>query len=206
MSTTTTRNTTTVRSTNMITVRPFIGQTEAGFPFQGFACLTNGYWATRSNGFHIWAMSEAKAHDLASKAAGQSSTTPASFVEWGTLPARGTAPAARPAPAVQTPGPFAQGASPAPHAAARPVPQQAAVSRPRSAAQCGATLRLTSSNAMRCERGEIGGDLGKMRKGVLTALANYRVACGREGIEADEELVENALHAAGADLADSEAV
>jgi hypothetical protein len=59
---------------------------------------------------------------------------------------------------------------------------------------------------MRCERGDIGGDLGKMRKGVLTALVNYQDACAREGIAADAEIVENANHAAGVDFADSEAV
>jgi hypothetical protein len=206
--TTTTFNTTNNRSSAMITVRPFIGQTDSGFPFQGYACIINGYWGTRSNGYHIWAMSEGKAHELGRKVAGQVGTTPATFIEWGVLPTRGAAPAPRPAPQA-APGPFATAtpaARPAPVEAPRTVTVQAQAPRPRSAAQCAATLRLTSSNALRCERGDIGGDIGKMRKGVLTAMANYQEACKREGVGEDRELLENAVYAAGVDAIDSEAV
>jgi hypothetical protein len=44
---------------------------------------------------------------------------------------------------------------------------------------------LVSTNALRCERKEIGGDLGKARKAVETAFANYADACIAAGVEAD---------------------
>ena len=201
---TTTTNTTanTFRSHAMFTTRPFVSRTESGYTQTGFALLTNGYWAVRASGTHIWATSPDRALALAAKVGGKVSTTPASFVEWGEVSRKAPLPA---------PGPFAQGgpaslpaAQPAVQAP-RPVPVQAAVPRPRSAAQCRATLALVARNAVRCERGEIGGDLAKARKGVLTALANYEAACAAEGDGVDEGLVADALYAAGADLAAAEA-
>jgi len=198
MTTTTTANT---RSLTMFTTRPFISRTENGYTQTGFALLTNGYWAVRSSGTHIWATSPERALALGGKVGGKAGTTPACFVEWGEV---------RKAAPVAVPGPFAQGgpAAPVPAAAPvqapRPVPVQAAV-RPRSAAQCRATLALVARNAVRCERGEIGGDLSKARKGVLTALAHYEAACAAEGDGVDEGIVADALYAAGADLAAAEA-
>ena len=199
---TTTTNTTanTFRSLTMFTTRAFVTQSESGYLQTGHALLTNGYWAVRAGGTHIWATSPDRALALAGKVGGKVGTTPATFVEWGEVTRRAPLPA---------PGPFAQG-GPASQAASQPtatprtVPVQAAVPRPRSAAQCRATLALVARNAVRCERGEIGGDLAKARKGVLTALGNYEAACAAEGGAVDEGLVADALYAAGADLAAAE--
>jgi hypothetical protein len=83
----------------------------------------------------------------------------------------------------------------------------AAPKKPRSVAQTAATLRLVSTNALRCERGEIGGDIAKARKAVATAFASYATACKAAGVEMDADLAENARFAAGFDdLADDAAL
>lgn len=79
--------------------------------------------------------------------------------------------------------------------------------KPRSVAQCAATLRLTSGNALRCERGEIGGDITKARKAVATAMGNYATACKAAGVPVDGDLEADAKYAAGFDdLADDAAL
>jgi hypothetical protein len=192
-------NTNSTRSSHMFATRPVILTTPNGFPQKGFALLMNGYWASRANGNHIWATSSERAMALSTACASGVATTPAYFVCWDDeLPVAQPGPFAQQTAAPAAPAPQApQVVTPAVQTAPRAVPVQAAVTRPRSAAQCAATLRLTSTNALRCERGEIGGDIAKYRAGVMTALGNYHVACGREGIEADREVVENAIYAAG---------
>jgi len=189
----------------MFSTRPCVLTTPNGYPQRGVALLVNGYWAVRGNGYHIWATSPERALALSSACAGGVATTPANFVGWADeMPAAQPGPFARPA-AQQPSAPASQVTTAAP----RPVPQQAAVTPApalRSPAQCRNTLRLCSVNALRCERGEIGGDLGKMRKGVLTALRNYQDACAREGVAIDEDAVADAIHAAGVDEVDAEAV
>lgn len=199
------------------TVAPFVSTTENGYMQTGFALLQNGYWMTRSSGSHIWAMSEARALELAVKVGGKSATTPTAFVGWG-VHVKATAVKAAPAPVAA--GPFANlpaapvvtapvVAAPAPAAGVVQAASAAtgAPKKPRSVAQCAATLKLTSSNALKCERGEIGGDIAKARKAVATAFGNYATACKAAGVEMDGDLAENARFAAGFDdLADDAAL
>ena len=197
------------------TVSPFVSKTENGYLQTGFALLQNGYWMTRASGSHIWAMSESRAFDLAHKVGGKSATTPGAFVQWG-VHVKATAVKAAP---VVAAGPFAN--LPATPVVAAPVviaaptagvvqaasAAAAAPKAPRSVAQCAATLKLVTSNCMRCERGEIGGDLGKARKAVATAFASYATACKAAGVPVDSDLAENARFAAGFDdLADDAAI
>ena len=192
------------------TVSPFVSTTENGYMQTGYALLQNGYWMTRASGSHIWAMSEGRALELAVKVGGKSATTPAAFVKWG-VHVKATAVKAAP---VVAAGPFAN--LPATVVAAPVVvagvvqaasAAAAAPKPPRSVAQCAATLRLVTSNSMRCERGEIGGDIGKARKAVATAMGNYVTACKAAGVALDGDLAENARFAAGFDdLADDEAM
>jgi hypothetical protein len=202
------------------TVSPFVSKTENGYLQTGFALLQNGYWMTRSSGSHIWAMSEARALELAVKVGGKSATTPTAFVGWG-VHVKATAVKAAP---VVAAGPFANLPATvvaAPVVIAAPVvaaptagvvqaasaAAAAAPKKPRSVAQCAATLKLTSSNALKCERGEIGGDIAKARKAVATAFASYATACKAAGVEMDGDLVDNARFAAGFDdLADDAAL
>jgi hypothetical protein len=181
----------------MFATRPVILSTPNGFPQKGFALLVNGYWAVRGNGYHIWATSSERAMALSTACASGVATTPANFVGWADeMPGAQPGPFARnvaTAPAPQAP----QTVTPAVQTAPRAVPVQAAVTRPRSAAQCAATLRLCAANTLRCESGDIGGDLGKYRAGVMTALANYEAACQRDGLVADRDIVDYAHHAAG---------
>lgn len=192
------------------TVSPFVSRTENGYMQTGFALLQNGYWMTRSSGSHIWAMTEGRAFELAVKVAGKSAATPAAFVKWGVHVK--AAPVAKAAPVVAA-GPFANlpavvvapvVAAPAVVAPVAGVVQAASAAAaapkaPRSVAQCAATLKLVTGNAMRCERGEIGGDVGKARKAVATAMGNYVTACKAAGVAVDSDLAENARYAAGFD-------
>ena len=193
------------------TVSPFVSTTENGYMQTGYALLQNGYWMTRASGSHIWAMSEGRALELAVKVGGKSATTPAAaFVKWG-VHVKATAVKAAP---VVAAGPFAN--LPATVVAAPVVvagvvqaasAAAAAPKAPRSVAQCAATLKLVTGNAMRCERGEIGGDITKARKAVATAMGNYVTACKAAGVALDGDLAENARFAAGFDdLADDEAM
>lgn len=203
------------------TVAPFVSKTENGYMQTGFALLQNGYWMTRSSGSHIWAMSESRALELAHKVGGKASTTPTAFVQWGVHVK--AAKAAAPAPVAA--GPFANlpatpvvaapvvtapvVAAPAPAAGVVQAASAAtgAPKKPRSVAQTAATLRLVSTNALRCERGEIGGDINKARKAVATAFASYATACKAAGVAVDGDLAENARFAAGFDdLADDAAL
>ena len=195
------------------TVAPFVSKTENGYMQTGYALLQNGYWMTRSSGSHIWAMSEARAFELAVKVGGKSATTPTAFVGWG-VHVKATAVKAAPAPVAA--GPFANlpatgvaapVAAPAAGVVQAASAAAAAPKAPRSVAQCAATLKLVTGNAMRCERGEIGGDLGKARKAVATAYTSYATACGAVGVALDGDLVANAKFAAGFDdLADDAAM
>ena len=190
-------------------VAAFVSQTVNGYQQTGYALLSNGFWVTRSSGSHIWAMSEGKARELAVKAGGSVATTPEAFVRWGALVKAVPLATQHAAPVVAAPGPFATAPvvaapapAPAPVVAAMVQAASAAAAapkKPRSVAQCAATLRLVSTNALRCERKEIGGDLGKARKAVGTAFDNYGIACKAAGVEMDAELVENAKFAAGFD-------
>jgi hypothetical protein len=199
------------------TVAPFVSRTENGYLQTGYALLSNGFWMTRSSGSHIWAMSEGRALELSVKVGGKSSATPVAFVKWGVH-----VKAAKAAPVVvaAAAGPFANlpatpvaATAPVVAAPAAGVVQAASAAaavapkKPRSVAQTAATLKLTSTNALRCERGEIGGDLGKARKAVATAFASYATACKAAGVEMDGELVENARFASGFDdLGDDKAI
>lgn len=202
------------------TVAPFVSKTENGCMQTGYALLQNGYWMTRSSGSHIWAMSEARALELAVKVGGKASTTPPTFVQWG-VHVKATAVKAAPAPVagpfanlpavVATPVVTAPVAAPAAPAPVAGVVQAASAAtgpkKPRSVAQCAATLRLTSGNALRCERGEIGGDITKARKAVATAMGNYATACKAAGVPVDGDLEADAKYAAGFDdLADDAAL
>ena len=191
-------------------VAPFVSQTVNGYQQTGYALLSNGFWVTRSSGSHIWAMSEGKARELAVKAGGSVATTPEAFVRWGALVKAVPLATQHAAPVVAAPGPFAT-VAPAPVAAPAPVvaaPAAAMVQaasaatsapkKPRSVAQCAATLKLVTANAVRCERGEIGGDLAKARKAVGTAFDNYGAACKAAGVQVDADLADNAMWAAGA--------
>jgi hypothetical protein len=193
------------------TVSPFVSKTENGYLQTGFALLSNGYWMTRSSGSHIWAMSEGKALELAVKVGGKSATTPTAFVKWGVH-----VKAAKAAPVVvaAAAGPFANLPATPVAVVAAPVAGvvqaasavAAAPKKPRTVAQTAATLKLVTGNCMRCERGEIGGDLGKARKAVATAFASYATACKAASVEMDGELVENAKFAAGFDDVADDAV
>ena len=198
-------------------VAPFVSQTVNGYQQTGYALLQNGYWVTRSSGSHIWAMSEGKALELAVKAGGSVATTPEAFVRWGAM-VKSAPLAPQHQRVAATPGPFATApatatapvvAAPAPTAGVVQAASAAtgAPKKPRSVAQCAATLRLVSTNALRCERGEIGGDLAKARKAVGTAFASYATACKAAGVPVDGDLAENARFAAGFDdLADDAAL
>lgn len=196
-------------------VAAFVSQTVNGYQQTGYALLSNGYWVTRASGSHIWAMSEAKARELAVKAGGSVSTTPEAFVRWGAMVK--SVPLAPQHVRVAAPGPFATAPVAAPVVAA-PAPAAGVVQaasaatgapkkKPRSVAQTAATLRLVTGNAMRCERGEIGGDINKARKAVATAMGSYVTACKAAGVPVDGDLAENASFAAGFDdLADDAAL
>ena len=203
-------------------VAAFVSQTVNGYQQTGYALLSNGFWMTRSSGSHIWAMTEARAFDLAHKASDKASTTPPEFVRWGALVKAVPLATQHAAPVVAAPGPFAT-VAPAPVAApvvvapvvVAPVAATvqaasaaaAAPKKPRTVAQCAATLKLTSTNALRCERKEIGGDLNKARKAVATAFGNYVAACKMAGVAVDADLAENARFAAGFDdVADDAAI
>ena len=195
------------------TVAPFVSKTENGYLQTGFALLSNGFWMTRSSGSHIWAMSEARALELAVKVGGKSATTPTAFVQWGVhvkaakaaapvaagpfanLPAT---PVAAPAPVVAAPAPAAGVVQAASAAAAAP--------KARSVAQCAATVKLCNVNAMRIEGGGKG-DIGKARTAVATAFRNYATACKVAGVLVDADLEADSKYAAGFDdLADDAAL
>jgi hypothetical protein len=189
------------------TVSPFVSKTENGYLQTGYALLQNGYWMTRSSGSHIWAMSEARALELAVKIGGKSATTPVAFVQWGVHSK--AAPVAKAA--VVAAGPFANlPATPvagvvapvvaAPAAATVQAASAAATApkKPRSVAQCAATVKLCSVNAMRIEGGGKG-DIGKARTAVATAFGNYVAACKAAGVEIDADLEADAKYAAGFD-------
>ena len=193
------------------TVAPFVSTTENGYMQTGYALLQNGYWMTRSSGSHIWAMSEARAFDLAHKVGGKSAATPAAFVKWG-VHVKATAVKAAPAPVAA--GPFANlpaapvvtapapVAAPAPAGVVQAASAAAAAPKARSVAQCAATVKLCNVNAMRIEGGGKG-EIGKARTAVATAFRNYATACKAAGVPVDADLEADSKYAAGFDdLAD----
>ena len=194
-------------------VAPFVSQTVNGYQQTGFALLSNGFWVTRSSGSHIWAMSEGKARELAVKAAGSVATTPTAFVRWGAMVK--SAPLAPQLVRVAAPGPFATApvvavAAPVVAAPAAATVQAASAAvapkKPRTVAQCAATVKLCNSNAMRIEGGGKG-DIGKARAAVATAFGNYVAACKVAGVAVDGDLEADAKYASGFDdLADDAAI
>lgn len=137
------------------------------------AQVSDGTFLGRSNGDAIFASTETRLSQLVEKARGTTTTLPENFAGWVT--------ASAPAPRQEGFRPFGQqGANRARASRAEAV---------RTPAQCRALLALVVKNATRCLNGEIGGDLDKYAKGVVTALASYRSACGVHGVPVDDAAV-----------------
>ena len=138
-----------------------------------------GTFVARSNGSAIFASTETRLSQLvADKASGTTTTLPTDFAGWVT--------AANPAPRQDGYRPFS--ASRRAESSRTTVQQQE--DRPRTPGECGATLAMCLTNATRCLRGQIGGDLVKYAKSVDTALDNYLAAVARTGSKANPSLLD----------------